>query len=217
MLGLLTAAPNLPFSIALALMLALAALEGVGMVLGFGFAALLDQLTPDFDLDTDAPDLAQHGVMFQFLGWLHLGKAPLLILLIVFLTAFGLLGLALQAAVQGVSGNLLPSFIASAVVLLPALLVVRHSANAVAQLLPSDESEVVSADSFIGRVATITLGSAAHDKPAQARLRDQFGQTHYVMVAPDQSEDCFAAGSEVLVVKQENHGLFRVIANPHTF
>ncbi|MEZ5581571.1 MAG: DUF1449 family protein [Candidatus Competibacteraceae bacterium] len=46
---------------------------------------------------------------------------------------------------------------------------------------------------FIGRVAVITLGTAGYDSPAQAKLRDQHGQTHYIMTAPDQPKNAFPA------------------------
>ncbi|MEZ5581570.1 MAG: DUF1449 family protein [Candidatus Competibacteraceae bacterium] len=93
MLEFITADGNLPFSVALALMLLIALLEGVGTVLGFGFSHLLDQLTPGIDLSPETPDLdGDSGVVSRLLGWLHVGKVPMLALLVVFLTAFGLLG-----------------------------------------------------------------------------------------------------------------------------
>jgi hypothetical protein len=70
-----------------------------------------------------------------------------------------------------------------------------------AKVMPRDETQSVSAQSFIGQVATIVLGTASVANPAQARLRDKHGQTHYVMVEPD-DEDSFEAGDSVLIVAQ---------------
>ncbi|MEL6964311.1 MAG: OB-fold-containig protein, partial [Pseudomonadota bacterium] len=66
--------------------------------------------------------------------------------------------------------------------------------------------------SFVGRVATITLGSARLGQPAQAKLQDQHGQTHYVMVEPDRQDITFEQGSRVLLVARAR-GVFRAIKN----
>jgi hypothetical protein len=50
-------------------------------------------------------------------------------------------------------------------------------------------------------VATITLGEARQGSPAEARFRDQFGTTHYLMVEPDDGET-YQAGDNVLLVQQ---------------
>ena len=51
MFEFLTASANLPFTVALTVMLFIAFLEGVGTVLGFAFSSLLDSLLPDIDID----------------------------------------------------------------------------------------------------------------------------------------------------------------------
>ena len=214
MLAELTAGANLPFSIALLLLLALALLEGVGLLLGAGLSHALGHWLPDSVVDHDPAGLGDHGMLGQLLGWLHIGKVPLLVLLVVFLTAFGLGGLLLQAAAVGLSGRHLPTLAASLLMLAPSLYAVRCSGAALGRVMPADETEAVSSQSFIGRVAVITLGQAGFNSPAQARLHDRYGQSHYVMVAPDAEGERFETGSEVLLVKQEG-GLFRAICNPH--
>jgi hypothetical protein len=58
----------------------------------------------------------------------------------------------------------------------------------------------------------ITLGNARRGYPAEARLKDEHGQLHYVMVEPDSDSEEFAQGSTVLLVKQES-SVFRAIRN----
>lgn len=217
MLEFFAAEPNLPFSVALVLVLLIALLEGVGLLLGFGFSHLLDQLTPGIDLSMETPDLSGEGAGFsgRLLGWLHVGKVPSLILLIIFLTAFGGVGMVLQVSSSELIGNPLPSLLASLIALPPAILMVRVGGRTLARLLPGDLSEAVSESSFIGCIATITLGTAQYDSPAQAKLRDRYGQTHYLMTAPDRPEDAFPTGAQVLIVRKEG-SLYRVIANPHS-
>ena len=216
MLEFLVAEENLAFSVALALMTLLALLEGVGTLLGAGLSGLVDALLPDSltpDLHMDAPETATPGALSGLLGWLYVGKVPLLIVLILLLMSFGLGGLLLQSLARSISGSLLPAGIASAGAALLALPVTRGSARFVARLIPRDETEAVSTGSFVGRVAVITLGRASPGSPAQARLRDEHGQSHYVMIEPDGDSE-LTAGSEVLIVKMRGH-VFLAIPNPN--
>lgn len=214
MIEFLTAGANLPFTVALALMLMIALMEGVGTVLGVGFSTLLDALLPNIDLDVDGPEAESGTGLTRFLGWLRIGKVPFLVLLVVFLNAFGLAGLAIQSFVHNVAGLLLPAWVAIFPATLIALPLVRVTAGVVAHIFPRDETEAVSRTSFIGRVATITLGTARLNSPAEAKLRDAYGQTHYVMVVPDQEEE-LPTGTEVLLVRPQG-SRFRVLRNTHT-
>ncbi len=47
------------------------------------------------------------------LGWLRVGKVPMLMLLIIFLTGFGLIGLALQSLLHDSFSLLLPNWLMS--------------------------------------------------------------------------------------------------------
>jgi len=78
--------------------------------------------------------------------------------------------------------------------------------------MPKDETEAVAEKSFIGRVAVITLGKSSKDNPAQAKLTDKFGTTHYMMVEPDIEGDEFQKGDQILIVKQTSSG-YKVINN----
>jgi hypothetical protein len=191
-------------------------LEGVGMLLGAGLSGLIDALLPDTlvpDMDAGIPDTATPGLVSAVLGWLCVGRVPFLVVLIVLLMSFGIGGLLLQTLVQGVTGRLLPAWIASSGALLLALPVTRGGARLMSGLIPRDETEAVSEDSFVGRVAVLTLGSARPGYPAQARLTDKYGQTHYVMVEPQGGAE-LPAGSEVLILKRQGH-LFVAMPNPN--
>ena len=93
--------------------------------------------------------------------------------------------------------------------------VVRACTGGLEGLLPRDETSAVDAATFVGRTAVVTGGVARAGMPAQARLTDQFGTTHYVLVEPEDAEDTFAAGSLVLLLRQTSGGRFSAIANPN--
>ncbi len=226
----LLAAENLPFTVSIVMMLAIAALEGVTSLFGAGLSHIVDSLIPntevDFDVDVDAdfdvevdfngPDVDADAVeaggsaLTNILGWLSVGKVPFLVLLVIFLTVFGMTGLALQGAVQTVTGTLLPGWLAAAPALIVTLPAVRIGGRGLAKIIPKDESSAVSRTTFVGRTATITLGTAARGAPAQAKLHDEHGQAHYIMVEPDIAGESFQAGENVLLVARRG-GLFRVI------
>ncbi len=213
MFDLLTATQNYAFTVALGLMLVIAVMEGVASFVGAGLSDFLDSLLPDLEIDVDldvgAAD-ASPSAFTRFLGWLRVGRVPMLILLIIFLTAFGLIGLSLQSAVHGVSGGYLPGWIAVVPAMFLALPVVRVLGAAMAYILPNDETDAVSEASFIGRIAVITLGAASLGSPAEAKLTDEHGHTHYVMVEPDMESAEFPQGTAVLLT--ERHGaVFRGI------
>lgn len=222
---------NLPFSVALVVMLFIALIEGVGMLLGAGLSNVIESFLPDIDivdidLDIDsspafeiggsggieAPELEGPGAFTRALAWLRVGQVPILVLFVVFLTSFGLVGLFLQNTVNGVLGFHLPAIIASVPALIISVPFVRICGGVISKIIPKDETSVVSIDSLIGRVARITLGTAKKNYPAQAHLRDQHGQDHYVMVVPDEDGDEFNKDDEVLLVLREG-SRFRVIKN----
>ena len=227
-----------PFAIALCLMAMIAVVELAGTLMGMAPSSLLDSLLPEIDtdldidmeaelapgaagsaLDTDAvaaPDAPGAGPLSQVLGWLCVGKVPVLVLLVAFLTAFGLSGFILQGVLSGVAGFTLPAALAALPALAAAIPATRWSGLVLARIMPKEQTEAVSANTFIGRIAVITLGEAKAGLPAQAKLTDVHGQAHYILVEPDIDGETHSAGDEVLVVRRQS-SRFRVIANPNAY
>lgn len=225
MIEFFLASENLPFSCSLAVMLAIALLEGVATLVGAGFSQFLDSMIPDLDIDADVDvdmdmdmdadaDFSPQNTMTRFLGWLRVGQVPVLILLVIFLTAFGLIGLGVQSIAAKAFGGLMPGLLASIPALLLAMPVVRGLGGILGRFMPKDETEAVTESSFIGRVAVITLGRAVKGKPAEAKLKDKFGQVHYVMVEPDVATEVLEQGAQVLLVNQAGPA-FTAIKNPN--
>lgn len=214
MLEFVTATQNMPFTVALVLMFGIALLEGITAFFGAALSGLIESVLPDADLslEVSSPEYQTATPLSRLLGWLRIGQVPLLMLLVLFLTGFGLTGLTVQMLVHNASGALLPGLLAAAIALLITLPFVRLLAGLLERVMPKDETDAVSEDSLVGRVATITLGTARAGTPAEAKVKDAHGLTHYVMVAPDIAGEEFVAGSEVLLV-QRSGAVFRVIAN----
>lgn len=181
-----------PFVIAGLVLVILLAVELLGFFFG-GLSGFLDNILPDslldadFDADTDMnmdanTDLS---IGLKALDWLYVGRIPTMILLILFITSFCITGLIIQQVSFAVLGHYLSPWLASLDALVISVPVLKLLASLLYPILPKDESSAVSGDSFVGRQVRIILGYASIGSPAQAKLTDDHGQTHYLMVEPD--------------------------------
>ncbi|MBV2130866.1 YqiJ family protein [Arsukibacterium indicum] len=218
MLSLALASENLVFSIALVLMLMIAVLEGVAALFGAGMSSALESLLPESELSphTEVGAIEADSALSRFLGWLRIGEVPILMLLVIFLLSFGLAGLLLQGLLHSVTGSLAPGWLAVPVVFLLSLPVVRLGGGVLQAIMPKDETTAVTEDSLLGRIAVITLGTARLNYPAEARVKDQHGYSHYLQLEPDTEGDEFVQGTEVLLLSRQG-AVYKGIrnANPH--
>lgn len=196
MIELLGASDNLAFVVALGIMVLIGLVEALGLGAG--------ALGHDLDLDL-------HGEG-NVLGWLGFGVLPLSILLIVFLAAFGLIGLIGQQIVLDSRGALLPALVAVPAAAVAALPATGVLARGLARILPRDETTAIDPGQLVGLHAEIVVGRATQGSPAKARVRDFHGQSHYVMAEPDDPATSFAEGEEILLVRREAH-VFRAVSS----
>ncbi|MCK0068078.1 YqiJ family protein [Kordiimonas laminariae] len=211
MIDFVLQAENLPFAVALALLVLIGLIEGVGMLLGFAVSGLLDNLFPDADLDMDA-DIGDHGAFGELLTWLRVKEVPVIAILIAFLTSFSIVGFAIQQVLFSITSWMLPAVVAAVIAVFASLPGVRLFAGVLAKIMPRDETSAISRNEFIGHTATITLGVAATGSPAEAKFRDKHGTTHYLMVEPDNKGEEFSQGSDVLIVREEGARFFAIPA-----
>lgn len=219
----MVASGNAPFAIALLIMLGLAVVELIALVTGFSVNDVVDDFVAGHlevtagsgsGMEATSPGEAS-SMVGRFLAWLHVGRVPVLMILIVFLTVFGVIGLIGQGILRGATGFALPSIIAAPAVFMASLPVVRSATGLLARMMPRDETSAVDIATLVGRTAVVTGGTARTGLPAQARVRDSFGTDHYVLVEPEDEGASFATGSVVLLVRQQAGGRFTVIANPN--
>lgn len=206
-MSLFITAETLPFGIAFALIVALALIEGLGMLIALSPSTWLDHLMADADPDVDTG-------LDRVLGWLHLGRVPSLVLLVLFLAGYALFGYSLQAVVHGLFGGYLPAWIAGLLAVPPGLVTVRSLGALLAHIIPRDETSAVSEQSLIGRTGTISGAAAQRGVAGQARVKDSHGRTHYLRVEPDVDDEVFEDGVEVLIVRKVG-SFYRCIRNPY--
>ena len=196
-----------PFLVATFVLVALTLVEGLTLLVGFSASHWFDNLLPD------SPDGAD-GLLDSVLGWLHVGKVPVLVLLVIFLAGFAIAGFALNMISYAVFGTGLTPLVSAPLAFIAALPVVRGVGAVASRLLPKDETFAVSLDSLVGRVAAIVSGTARHGFPAQGKVTTEHGQTIYVMVEPDDPAIEFPTGESVLIVRRLSGIRFQGIRNP---
>ncbi|HYC44150.1 MAG TPA: YqiJ family protein [Burkholderiales bacterium] len=196
-----------PFLVATIVLVAITVIEGLTLLVGFSAAHWFDHFLPDTGAGMD-------GAVDNVLGWLHVGRVPILILIVIFLAGFATTGFALNAVAWSIAGSGLPAVISAPLAFLAALPIVRAGGAVAARLIPRDETFAVSLDSLVGRVAAVVSGTARHGFPAQAKVTNEHGQTLYVMVEPDDPQTVFPARESVLLVRRVSGIRFVGIRNP---
>jgi hypothetical protein len=201
---------NGPFLVAVVVTLAIAAIEVLSLVLGLGLSGLIDDLLPDFDADTPEVETSLLG---DALGWLNVGRVPLLILLLAFLGVFAAGGYALQLFLRGGLGFMLPSIVAAPLALVAAVPATRVISRGLARIMPREETYATGDEELVGRIAVITLGPVTRRTPGKAKVTDGHGNTHFVRVRAARRGKRFAVEEPVLLVSHRR-ALFDVITPP---
>lgn len=223
-----------PFTLALALLFGLLALELIALLLGASLMAgegdldldMADGLDLDvgsFDLDIDAdvdlgdfeladvepdaPSVASAGP----LAWLGIGSVPVMIWLVVLLAGFGLSGMGLQLALRDLLGFDLPGLVAALPAGVFGLWFARGFGGVFARLLPKTETEAMSERMLARRRGFISQGTASRGRPAEVRVMDRFGNAHYLRAEPLQDSDTLEQGTEVLVLRDRRQDRFVLV------
>jgi hypothetical protein len=203
-----------PFIAAIGLMLAIGTLESVTLLLGASATEQLGSMIAHHIEISHAQSGVESGLVAQFFGWLHFGRVPFLILLVLFLTGFAISGLLLQSILHALFHFMLPPLIAACLALPLALFVVRRAGKRIGRLVPQEESSALSEVDFIGRPVRIVTGEASRGNPAEARFVDEYGQVHYVRIEPDEADQVFLRGQTVLIIARTSGSSYRAIKNP---
>jgi membrane protein implicated in regulation of membrane protease activity len=201
---LFTVPETVPFGVGFTLIIAIALLEGIGLMMS---------LSPSNWLDHVLPEIHGDSALDQVLGWLHVGRVPALVLLLLFLTGFTVFGYSLQIVARSLYGYL-PAWLAALLAVPAGLTTVRGLGALVARIVPRDETSAVSEQTLVGRVGVIVGAPARRGLAGQARVKDAYGRSHYLMVEPDLDDEVFDDGVQVLIVRKVG-AFYRCIANPH--
>ena len=190
-----------PFAIAIVVMIGIGVIEAVGLGLG------------QLDLDADLHAEAESGGL---LDWLGIGRdLPILIWLTSLLGCFTATGVAVQQAAVALTGMPLAWPLAAGGALVVGGTLNRFVASGLARVMPAFETSVISTDDLLRRRGTILEGVARRGSPARAKVVDQHGQAHFVMVEPHDDSVVIHAGERALLVRRDG-GLFFALPEENT-
>jgi hypothetical protein len=198
---------NALFYSALLLTVALCALEVILLLIGFSSS----DAEGLHALDGNGDATASGG---GILGYLNVGRLPFTLFFATGCAVFGLTGLAIQQASFAVAGQVLPMAAAGPLALMGSVPGTRWISRLLGRLMPKTETTALSQHDLVGLTANVTLGEAKRGSPAQARVRDQFGQNHYVMVEPARAEETLSEGQDVLLTQRADHYYYATSAAP---
>ncbi|AKQ41904.2 hypothetical protein CP97_07480 [Aurantiacibacter atlanticus] len=199
---------NLPFAIALGVILLLGFLQIIG-VGDFDFGGDVE-LDLDIDADAEIADPTSAGLGGALTTLLGLGKVPFFVWLMTFLFIFALIGMGVQGFADELTGSPLYPWLAALIAGGASLPVTATLVRPLGRIMPQDETSAVRLDSLVGKRGTITTGKAEKGSPARAKVRDRFGHAHYVMVEPHEDAAVIPAGDQVLLVRREGQTFFGV-------
>jgi hypothetical protein len=213
---------NLPFAIALFLFGLIGVLQVASFLVGSTLFAFLDDWFPSLDIDADASAdasadvdaAAAPGFVASVFSMLRFGRVPFVISLLLWLLVFAFIGYNAQlisVVVRegrpiGVGWAALLSFVLS-------LPLVRAGNQALARLLPRDETRAVSEEDLVGSTGRITVGTVTHTQSSEACVLDGYENSQYIQVVSEDEGETFVSGAPVLVVRRAGH-LYTVVADP---
>jgi hypothetical protein len=199
---------NLPFAVALALLLFVAIAQILGAGDMFGGDADVDL---DVGSDIDGMDaISGKGFVPGLLSLIGLGRVPFLVWLTLFLVLFAAIGVSGQALAISLLGSPLDVTLAGVLSAIGTLPVTGAVARPIGALLPKDETTAVGLESLIRRDAEIQTGTARHGSPARSKVMDRHGHPHFVMVEPHDPKTELKEGETVLLVRREGETFFAV-------
>jgi membrane protein implicated in regulation of membrane protease activity len=157
--------------------------------------AFAGTMTPSF-MDFNASDGDAGGGL---LGYLNAGHVPLALFVASAAAVFGVTGLGVQQIATGILGTPLTLTWAIPIASLAAVPGTHFVTRALSAMLPKTETTAISGDDLIGRTGEIMTGTGKRGTPVQAKLRDEHGQAHYVMVEPMRDDDILRQGQAIML------------------
>jgi hypothetical protein len=168
-------------------------------------------ISPSLDLDTHLGGEEEFSPL-EILGWLGIGKAPLMLLLAIYFSTWGVTGWLLNVILGTVTGSI-PSGLLSFGVLILSLLISLFIGSLISRPLGkvfASFGDDISSDRLIGCVGTVTsktLPYLIEGKIAQADVLDESDNLVTVSVSlPEWARVIPHRGEKILIIEHTNHG-----------
>lgn len=205
---------NTPFFYSLMFLLVILGLELISLLMGAGLSEIIDNVFDatdvgigdiDADVDMDSDVEMENSFLSRYIAWIKVKNVPMLILLIVFLGCFSIVGYVGQNVLVRVGINPLATWLAGIIAVVVAFPLYKIVSGYLGRSLFKEETSALSEKTFVGEIIEINSGVARKGLPAEGKFKDRYGQLHYFLVEPEETEDEFEPGTKVkLISKDEN-------------
>ena len=190
----------MPFHMSVVALILLSLAETIGIFLGYRPSHFLQRMTPDWLLNSPLLDV----------------KFSKYLIVVFLLINFSFAGYLLELSFFAMQHY----FVSPYYLLIPALVIdiffTVFMIHCLDQVIKPKVSH--SPTSLVGRLATVSTGVARPGFSAQARVRDEFGQLHYVQVEPEYGE--LELQAQVLLTKKTAESYYiakKVLVSNHLF
>ncbi len=166
----------------------------------------------DIDADTDA-DVNTHfnSSLFSALSWLGIGKAPLLILLAIDFSAWGVIGWFLNVIIGEISGKIPSGLLGLAIFLISLIISLSFGkllSNPLGKMF-AQHTEDISGNRLVGCIGTVISKEVPYliaGKIAQVDVLDNAGNLVSIEAClPDWAKVVPHRGQEVLIIERNKH------------
>jgi hypothetical protein len=187
MIDFLSVPSNAVFLASLGVTVLLCVVEGLALA----FAGTTMPSFMDFDSDGDSGGGP--------LAYLNAGHLPATLFVASAAAVFGVTGLGVQQIATTLIGAPLPLLAAIPIAMVASVPGTHMISKSLGALMPKTETTAISGDDLLGREGEVTLGTGTRGNPVQVKLRDEHGQSHYVMVEPARDDETLSQGHNVLI------------------
>jgi membrane protein implicated in regulation of membrane protease activity len=196
-----------PFLVAAIVLFGLVLVEMLSLLLGTPASHSIDHLLgldshaalPEHGLHSGPAHAGGAGPLAEAIGWVNVGRIPLLMLLMAGLAGFSVAGILIQTAAHGL-GIGLPPWLGSLMAIAVALPSMRQVSRLLQRIIPGDKSFAIDNEDLIGRTGEVTVGPVRTGVVARIKVQDRYGNWHFPRVVPFEPSHEIAAGAQVLIV-----------------
>jgi membrane protein implicated in regulation of membrane protease activity len=194
-----------PFSIAAVMIVFIIGIELVTMLVGFSMSEIVGKAI-HFE-HHQHHDAGHGGVM----SWINVGGVPLLVLILLALGWFAIDGFIIQGIARLI-WQPLPAIVAAPLAFAAALPLVRQGSRWLSNVIPRDETYVITQADLVGRVGEVMVGPLDQGLAGRVRVKDAHNNWHFVTARAASGSPDLPVGAHVLLVDLQQSDFLAIAA-----
>lgn len=166
---------------------------------------LHDDLNLDVFSSTEGSAAFEPGV-----NLLNIGKVPFMIVLAALATWFTVSGYTIHFTAESLGLSFSNYFVAP-ICFGIATLGTFFTTKLLGKILPSEKSTAIKEKELIGSIGSVVLGEGDNNRSVQVRIKDQYGEEHYIQARVALPDIKVSAKDEVIVLKKGADTFYKIL------